>query len=81
MKLQAVESGCPEKVSGKGAFYYMNYYNSSTLSGLPDSTARNFKASWGRKELYTSKESPIMCCLKEVLKLEGSLSWKAPEEF
>ena len=28
-------------------------------------------ANWGRKELYTSKESPIIHCLKEVLNLEG----------
>ena len=30
---------------GKGAFYYINHHNSSTFSGLPDSTARNFEAS------------------------------------
>ena len=42
--------------------------------GLPDSTARNFEASWSRKELYKSKESPITCHLKAILKLEESLS-------
>ena len=26
-KLQAVESGSPEKVPGKGAFYYINHHN------------------------------------------------------
>ena len=80
-KLRAVESGSPKKVPGKGAFQYINYYNSGTFFGLRDSTARNFEASWGRKELHTSKESPITCRLKEVLKLEESLSWKAPAEF
>ena len=44
-KLRAVESGSPEKVPGKGAFYYINHHNSGTFSGPPDSTARNFKAS------------------------------------
>ena len=34
-----------------------------------------------RKELYTSKESPITHCLKEVLKLEEFLPWRAPDEF
>ena len=58
-----------------------NHHNSGTFSGLPDSTAGSFEASWGWKGLYTSKESPIPCCLKEVLKLEESLSWKAPDEF
>ena len=77
----AVESKSPEKVPGKGKFYYINHHNSGTFSRLPDSTAHNFEASWGRKELYTSKESPITCRLKEVLKLEESLSWKAPDEF
>ena len=52
-KLQAVESGSPNKVPGKGAFYYINHHNSGTFSGLPDSTARNFEASQSRKELYT----------------------------
>ena len=60
-KLRAVESGSPEKVSEKGVFYYINHHNSSTFSGLPDSTARNFEASWDRKELHISKESPITC--------------------
>ena len=62
--MQGVESGSPEKVPGKGAFYYINHHNSGTFFGLTDFTARNFKASWDRKELYTSKESPITCCLK-----------------
>ena len=66
---------------GKGAFYYINHHNSGTFSVLLDSTARNFEARSGRKELYTSKESPINCCLKEVLKLEESLSRKAADEF
>ena len=44
-KLQAVESGSPEKVPGKGAFYYINHHNSGTFFGLPDSTARNFETS------------------------------------
>ena len=44
-KLRAVESGSPEKVPGKGAFYYINHHNSGTFFGLPDSTARNFEAS------------------------------------
>ena len=44
-KLRAVESGSPEKVSGKGAFYYINHHNSGTFSGHPDSTAPNFEAS------------------------------------
>ena len=44
-KLQAVESGSPEKVPGKGAFYYINHHNSDTFFGLTDSTARNFEAS------------------------------------
>ena len=67
--MQAVESGSSEKVPGKGTFYYINHI-SGTFSGLPDSTARHFEASWGRKELYTSKESPITCCLKAILKPE-----------
>ena len=81
LKLRGVESGSPEKVPGKGAFYYINHHNSGTFFGLTDSIARHFEASWGRKELHTSKESPITCRLKEVLKLEESLSWKAPDEF
>ena len=44
-KWRAVESGSPEKVPGKGAFYYINHHNSGTFSGLTDSTARNFEAS------------------------------------
>ena len=52
------------KVPGKGAFYYINHHNSGTFSGLPDSIARNFEASWGRKELYTSKEGPIIHSLE-----------------
>ena len=44
-KLQAVESGSPEKVPGKGAFYYINHHNSGTFFGLTDSTARHFEAS------------------------------------
>ena len=34
-----------------------------------------------RIKLYTSKEMPLMCQLKKVLKLEESLSWEAPKEF
>ena len=49
--------------------------------GLQTSKTRHFYASWGRKQLYTSKESPITHCLKEVLKLEEFLPWKAPDEF
>ena len=45
LKLQAVESGSPEKVPGKDAFYYINHHISGTFSGLPDSTARHFEAS------------------------------------
>ena len=30
-KLRAVESGSPEKVPGKGAFYYINHHNSGTF--------------------------------------------------
>ena len=44
-KWGAFESGRPEKVPGKGAFYYINHHNSGTFSGLPDSTARNFEVS------------------------------------
>ena len=44
-KWRAVESGSPEKVPGKGAFYYINHHISGTFSGLPDSTARHFEAS------------------------------------
>ena len=44
-KWQAVESGSPEKVPGKGAFYYTNHHISGTFSGLQDSTARHFEAS------------------------------------
>ena len=54
--LKTVESGSPEKVPRKGAFYYIYYHNSSTFFGLRDSTARNFEASWGRKELHTSTQ-------------------------
>ena len=43
-ELRAVESGSPEQLPGKGAFYYINHHNSGTFSGLPDSTARHFKA-------------------------------------
>ena len=73
-KWRAVESGSPEKVPGKGAFCYINDHNLGTFSGLTDSTARNFEASRGWKELYTSKESPIARHLKKVLKLEKYLS-------
>ena len=73
-KWRAVKVGSLKKVSEKGAFYYINHHNLDTFSGLPDSTARHFEASWGRKELYTSKESPITCRLKAILKLEESLS-------
>ena len=73
-KWRAVESGSPEKVPGKGAFYYINHHISGPFSGLPDSTARHFEASGGRKELNTSKESPITRRLKAILKLEESLS-------
>ena len=41
-KWQAVESGSPEKVPGKGAFYYINHHNSGTFFGLTDSTAGFF---------------------------------------
>ena len=34
LKLQAVESVSPEKVPGKGSFYYINHYILSTFSGL-----------------------------------------------
>ena len=44
-KLRAVESGSPEKVPEKGAFYYINHHISGTFSGLPDSTACHFEAS------------------------------------
>ncbi|MDE5084659.1 MAG: hypothetical protein O4859_27040, partial [Trichodesmium sp. St18_bin1] len=44
-KWRAVESGSPEKVPQKGAFYYINHHISGTFSGLPDSTARHFEAS------------------------------------
>ena len=44
LKLRAVESGSPEKVPGKGAFYYINHHNSGTFFGLTDSTARHFEA-------------------------------------
>ena len=37
-KLQAVESGSPKKVPGKGAFYFINHHNSGSFSGLPDLT-------------------------------------------
>ena len=73
-KLRANESGSPEKVLGKSAFYYINHYNSGISFGLPDSTAPNFKAIRGRKVLHTSKESSITCRLKKILKLEESLS-------
>ena len=45
LRLGAVESGSPEKVPRKGAFYYINHHNSGTFFGLTDSTARNFEAS------------------------------------
>ena len=61
-------------MSGEGAFYYINHHNSGTFFGLTDSTACHFEAKWVRKELHTSKESPITHCLKEVLKLEEFLS-------
>ena len=32
-----------------------------------------------KKKLYTSKESPITHCLKEVLELDKFLPWKAPD--
>ena len=41
-KWRAVESGSPEKVPGKGAFYYINHHNSGTFSGHPVSTATRF---------------------------------------
>jgi len=44
-KWRAVESGSPEKVPRKGAFYYINHHTSGFFSGLPDSTARHFEAS------------------------------------
>ena len=44
-KLPAFESGSPEKVPGKGAFYYINHHNSGTFFGLKDSTACHFEAS------------------------------------
>ena len=34
LKLRAVESGSPEKVPGKGAFYYINHQNSGTFFDL-----------------------------------------------
>ena len=73
-KWQAVKVRSPKKVSEKGAFYYINHHDSDTSSGPPDSTALNFEGSCGRKELYTSKESPITCRSKAILKLEESLS-------
>ena len=79
--MRAVESESPEKVPGKSAFYYINHHNSGAFFGLIDSTACNLEASWGRKELYTSKKSPITHSLKAGLKLEESLSWQAPHEF
>ena len=33
-KLQAVESGSPEKVPGKGKFYYINHHNSALFLDL-----------------------------------------------
>ena len=66
---------------GKCAFYYTNHHNSGTFSELPDSTVRNFEINWGKKELYTSKESPITCQLKDFLKLEESLAWEASHKF
>ena len=42
---------------------------------------RAIDASSGTKELYTSKESPITHWLKEGLKLEEFLQWRAPDEF
>ena len=44
-KWRTVESGSPEKLPGKGAFYYINHHNSGTFFGLTDSIARNFEAS------------------------------------
>ena len=44
-KWQAVESGSPEKMPEKGAFYHINHHISGTFYGLPDSTARHFEAS------------------------------------
>ena len=57
-----------KNVSLKGAFYYINHHNSGNSFGLQMLMARHFQASWGRKELYTSKESPIICCLKKSFK-------------
>ena len=34
----------PEKVPGKGAFYYIDHHNSGTFFGLTDSTAAILKA-------------------------------------
>ena len=45
LKWRAVESGSPEKVPRKGAFYYINHHISGTFSGLLDSTAHHFEAS------------------------------------
>ena len=70
-----------KKVSLNREFYYINHHNSGNSFGLLRLMALHFQASWGRKELYTSKESPITCRLKAILKLEESLSWEAPGEF
>ena len=41
-KWQAVESGSPEKVPGKGAFYYINHHNSDTFFRLRTLMACHF---------------------------------------
>ena len=41
----------------------------------------HFSATWGRKELHTSKKSPITHSLKVVLKLDEIFPWKVPDEF
>ena len=69
------------EVSEKGAFYYINHHNLCTFFGPGTLKAHHFQANWGRKELYTSKESPMVCQLKADVKLEESLSWEAPDEI
>ena len=80
-KWQAIKFRGLKKVSKKGAFYFINHHNSDSFFRLHILTVWHFYAIWGRKELFTSKEIPIIHCLKKVLKLKEFLLWKTLDEF
>ena len=65
----------------KHAFYYINKDNLDFYSGLQTLMTCHFKVSSYKKELYTSKESPITSFLKEVLKLDEVLPWDTQQIF